>query len=310
MKERPNILVVGSINIDLVTASTEFPLEGETIVGEEFNTFFGGKGANQAVAASRLGAEVSMIGCVGKDDYGKKVKAYLKSENINVDSISEISESSTGIAHINTAKGENKIIIVPGANYKINKDMIDNNLKAILEADIILLQLEIPISIVEYVCKIASKYKIPVILNPAPAKKLPATILKKISYITPNETELAYLCGDNKINSENIQSSISKLHQDGVGNVIVTQGKKGVFYSEAGIFFQENSIKVDVVDTTGAGDAFNGALAVGIAKGNNLTYSIKFANVAAALSITKNGAQEGLPKNIEIEKYFADKAKT
>lgn len=287
--------------MDLVTTSDRFPIEGETIIGNHFNKYPGGKGANQAVAAARLGAEVYMIGCVGDDSNGDYIKKHLEKEKIDIDSIFTIKDSSTGIAHISTAENENKIVVVPGANYSFRKNMIEKSMDIIKDVDIILLQLEIPINIVGEIINVAEANNVPVILNPAPAIDIPKRYLSGVSYITPNESELSLLTNTHLNSLEEYGSAFNKIHNMGVENIIVTRGEKGAIFSDKVKIKNISAKKVDVVDTTGAGDTFNGALAFALARGIDLFEGVNFANYAASASVTKAGAQSGMPFMSELE---------
>jgi len=303
-----NIVIVGSLNIDLVTTSKRFPDEGETIIGDDFKKYPGGKGANQAVAAVRLGGRVSIIGCVGEDLHGHQIKKDLMKENIDINSVFTVKGINTGIALISTANKQNKITVIPGANYHLNTRMIQDSKEKIKQADIVLLQLEIPMSIISEVIKIAVTERIPVILNPAPAKTLPNSILSGVSFITPNDVELSLLTKTTLNTSDDYKHAINKLHNRGISNVIVTRGQYGVLFSKGECLTHIKSNKVDVLDTTGAGDTFNGALAVALADDKELSEAIEYANIAAALSTTKEGAQTGMPFENEVEAYKNESA--
>ncbi|PMC35913.1 ribokinase [Bacillus sp. UMB0899] len=294
-----NIVVVGSINMDLVIFTNRFPNKGETIIGEEFHRIPGGKGANQAVAAKRLGANVDIIGCIGDDIYGKEVIGILDNEDIGTECISIIPNKNTGIALITVNKhGENKIILSQGANSNLSPTQIRNSEHLIKKANVLLLQLEIPIeSIVESV-KIAKRHNIPVILNPAPAIKLEPALLEQIDYLIPNETESKQLVGKDFGDTEEI---IDTLKEIGVSHTIVTLGEKGVvFNDQTGKIIHIDAHKVKAIDTTGAGDAFNAAFGVSIAEGKTITESIHFAQTVAAYSVTKSGAQPSFPNRSEV----------
>lgn len=297
---KPKVTVVGSANIDLVTKTNRVPLLGETILGESFQQFPGGKGANQAVAAARLGADVSFIGCVGNDPFGHDLKRLLAKEQIDITGIDTNFEVSTGVAQITLSNQDNSIIVVPGANHMLSAEWIEKNKPLIVNADIVLLQLEIPLEIVAMVVTIAHESNIPVILNPAPAQKLSADLLSKITYLTPNGSEIELLSP----NSEDIISKTLYLQKLGVKNMIVTRGAEGVVYkSEDNPTTSKDSIKVEVVDSTGAGDSFNGALAVAIGAGKSIDEAIDFSIKVAAVSVTKLGAQSGMPYLKELIEY-------
>ncbi|WP_410984583.1 ribokinase [Bacillus cereus] len=284
----PNIAVVGSISMDLVAVSKKRPKAGETVIGEAFHTVPGGKGANQAVAAIRLGANVAMIGAVGDDAYGKIVRNNLENERIFIDYVVPVTGETTGIAHIVLAEEDNSIVVVQGANRLVNEQIIDRAKDLLVKADMVVLQLEIPLETVEYVLNICEEHKIPVMLNPAPAQVLSADILEKATYITPNEHECRIVLDD-------FTSPIEELLAKYPNKLLMTEGSKGVRFHNGTEVVHVPSISVEVVDTTGAGDTFNGALAVALAEGETLEKAIRFANIAGGLSVTKLGAQGGMP---------------
>lgn len=287
-----DIVVIGSINADLVFTSKKRPKAGETVLGEDFKIIPGGKGANQAVAASRLGANVTMLGCVGNDENGKFLINNLSKNNVNTKYIETIDNVPSGVASIVLAEGDNSIIVVPGANHSITKEMINNHKDILLNAKVVVLQLEIPISVVKYVIDICYENNIKTILNPAPAIKLDPSILDKATYITPNEHECPII-----FNNDNVQSLLSKYPN----KLLITEGSKGVKYNDSNSTRQIQTIKVDVVDTTGAGDTFNGAFATAVVNNYELEKAILFSNKAAALSVTKFGAQGGMPTLKDVE---------
>lgn len=300
-KNQPKVVVIGSINMDMVTRATRFPKKGETISGVSFDQLPGGKGANQAVACARLGAAVSMVGAVGNDPTGKVLLKQLEDEKINTDWIQVIDNETTGMAQITVAEEDNQIIIVPGANFAITRSQIDAAKAVIQAADLIILQLEVPLEIVEYTAEVAAGFGVKVILNPAPAQPLSDTLLSNVDYLTPNETELMYLT-----KQSSVKEGMDSFLKEGVQGVIVTLGSEGVQYIEKGDT-ASSAVKgrlVEVVDTTGAGDTFNGALAYKLAGGANVTDAIEFANVAAGLSIMRFGAQTGMPTFAEVQEVM------
>lgn len=284
------IAVVGSINMDLVTSVKKVPIAGETVMGEAFATMPGGKGANQAVAAARLGAEVSMIGCLGSDYLGDGLLEVLKKEGIRTEAVKRV-EGSSGTASIILSEGDNRIIVVPGANHEMTPQWIEENRKVIEDSDLLLVQLEIPLNSVQKALEIAKAANVKTILNPAPITKLPAEIIQLADYITPNEHEYQTL-------SE--EFSIEELSS----RLIITMGDEGVLFYEDGKEVRIPAFNVPVRDTTGAGDTFNGALGVAICEQLGLKEAIGFANRAAALSITQIGAQNGMPTKKMIRQYF------
>ncbi|MFV2046311.1 ribokinase [Metabacillus sp. YM-086] len=293
---KPKVLVIGSMNMDLVTQTNKVPKVGDTVLGTSFFTIPGGKGANQAVAASKLGANVTMLGCVGDDAFGQELKQNLSDQGVTIDYIKTIPNTSSGIASITLSQGDNSIIVVPGANQELTPDMVRENEKIIADSDIILLQLEIPLESVKTSMELAIKHNVPVVLNPAPIQSLPKDLLLQATYITPNEHEQKTLILNDELTSEEKELIKQKC--------IVTQGSQGV------LLYQNTEelipgYKVKAVDSTGAGDTFNGALAVSLSKGIALKEACQFANAAAALSVTKLGAQSGMPSLEEVEKFMA-----
>lgn len=275
------IVVVGSCSLDYFTVSNRFPRIGETIIGSDFTTSPGGKGANQAVAAAKLGADVTFLGSVGKDSMGTLVKNNLFNHSINVEYMKEVSDQPTGIATILVAEEDNMIVIVKGANNTVSIDYVKENINVIEQADMVVLQLEIPLETVEYVVNLCHEKGIEVILNPAPAVYLSKDLLDKVTYITPNETELEIVFNDN----------VTEVLKRYPNKVIMTKGSHGVFYHNGEKIINVPSYKVDVVDTTGAGDSFNGALAYALLKGNTLYDAITFSNKAASKTVQEIGAQ-------------------
>lgn len=288
MKQMPNIAVVGSISMDLVAVSKKRPKAGETVIGEAFHTIPGGKGANQAVAAARLGANVAMVGAVGNDNYGTVVRNNLENERVFIDYVVPVTDTATGIAHIVLAEEDNSIVVVQGANALVNESVVDRSKDLLIKADMVVLQLEIPLETVKYVLAICEEHNIPVMLNPAPAQVLSEDILEKATYITPNEHECRIVLDD-------FISPIEDLLAKYPNKLLMTEGSKGVRFHNGTEIVHVPSIAVDVVDTTGAGDTFNGALAVALSEGGTLQKAIRFANVAGGLSVTKLGAQGGMP---------------
>ena len=281
------VVVVGSINVDMVFTSDIRPGAGETVLGNTFSLVPGGKGANQAVASSKLGADSIMIGCVGADVNGSFAIDNLNSAKVNTEYIDVIHGVPTGVANIVVAENDNSIIVISGANYEVNRAVIDKYKNIILSADIVLLQLEIPMEAVEYTLELCKKNNVDVILNPAPAVELSSEMIENATYITPNEHELKIIPGKDCDTEEEMKKYPNKL--------IVTLGAHGVKYFDGNEFKHISSYKVEVADTTGAGDTFCGALASALVKGDRLEDAIMFANKAAAYAITKLGAQSGMP---------------
>lgn len=286
------IVVIGSASMDLVVTSAKRPGAGETVLGDSFKTVPGGKGANQAVAAARLGAEVTMVGCVGDDSFGETILSNLQSNGILTDYVEPVTGMESGTAHIILAEGDNSIVVVKAANDRITPEYVDQAEKAIQAADIVLIQQEIPEETVVHVSAICAKYQVPLMLNPAPARPVPSVVIERAAYITPNEHEAAILFHDEPL-GDVLRRYPNKL--------IVTEGKKGVRYFDGMQEVVVPGYKVEAVDTTGAGDTFNGAFAVALAEGMSLTDSLRFANRAASLSVMKFGAQGGMPSRLEVE---------
>lgn len=295
MSERPTVTVVGSINMDLTVSTGQMPNQGETVIGEEFATFPGGKGANQAVAAARLGANVNMVGALGDDVFGESLQNQLEQENIHTTAIHKLKDVATGTATIILSEGDNRIIVAPGANGRLTPELIRQHERMIKQSDIILLQLEIPLDTVQAVITIAQQYEVPVILNPAPYQSLPDALLSGVDYLTPNEMEAESMLEDpnSHVNKEQL---------------IVTNGKEGVSTYKGGEEQVIPGFPVDVLDTTGAGDTFNGALATQLAIGTPLEKAVHYANAAAALSIMKLGAQSGMPSAEEVNTFIDERS--
>lgn len=301
------ILVIGSLNMDLVVQTKQCPERGETLIGRAFNQIPGGKGANQAVAAGKLGGNVSMIGSCGKDSFGEALLENLKNSRVNTDSIFRV-DTSTGIASIivEEESGDNRIIVVQGANGELTTDLINQVEPEIKNADIILLQLEILLETVIYILKKASSYQAKVILDPAPAADLPCEVYKNIDYLLPNEGELDSLLGDSEGN--NTEQKVNKLLELGIGAVLLTRGDKGVAKYSNGEKKTYKTPVVKAVDTTAAGDAFAGAFAYGLSCGWDEDKAIDYAISVASLSVTRLGAQSSIPDKAEVEKFRAQGA--
>ncbi|MEF2967446.1 ribokinase [Paenibacillus sp. M1] len=286
------IAVVGSSSIDLVVTSSKRPAAGETVLGESFKTVPGGKGANQAVAAARLGAEVTMIGRVGDDFFAREILDNFKSNGVSIDYVEPVTHMESGTAHIILAEGDNSIVFVKAANNEVTPEYIERSMNAFDGADMVMIQQEIPEETVTYVSGVCKKLGIPLLLNPAPARPLPDEVIENAAYITPNEHEAEILFSDLNI-SEALRKYPNKL--------FITEGSRGVRYFDGDKEVLVPSYKVEVVDTTGAGDTFNAAFAVALAEGKPIYDSVRFANRAASLSVTKFGAQGGMPKRREVE---------
>ena len=292
---QPKITVIGSSNTDMICRVPSLPRPGETIMGSEFVTVQGGKGANQAVAAARAGGNVTFIACVGNDAFGEQaIEAYQK-EGIDTSCIRMIDDVATGVALINVAEsGENSISVAPGANAHLTPETIDQYREVLLASDILLLQLEIPIETVYHIAKIAHQAQIPVVLNPAPAIELDQDILKLFTLVTPNEHEASLLSGAWP-EAKDERESASAILAKGTQCVVVTLGSRGVYYLDNQQKGVVEGVPMKAVDTTAAGDTFNGYLVVEMARGRSLKEAIEKANQAAAVSVTKMGAQPSIP---------------
>lgn len=298
------IVVVGSLNMDMIMEINKMPKIGETIKGNQMNYLIGGKGANQAVAASRLGNEVEIIGCIGKDAFGEKIKKNLKEENVNVKQLKVDDVAATGVATILKTKDDNSIVVIPGANDFCDKELIDKHKELIKSADILITQLEIPIETVKYVLEIAKSNGVKTILNPAPAREISLDILKNVDIITPNETEFEIITGESYSDLKYFEDAMINWQAKHSPKLIVTRGKDGSSYIENNKVITKKTIRVDVIDTTGAGDTFNGALAHAISHDYSMDEAVTFAGIAASLSVTKFGAQTGMPVLELVNKYF------
>jgi len=296
------IVVVGSSNTDMVIKSEHLPAPGETILGGEFFMNPGGKGANQAVAAARLGGEVVFVARVGKDIFGQEAVVGFNREGINTDFIVTDPEQPSGVAIIMVdAKGENCIAVASGANNMLSPADVDKALAQIDVADVLLMQLETPIETIGHVAELGMQKGKTVILNPAPAQALPDELLARLDVITPNETEAEILTGIKVECTDDAAKAAQALRGKGVGTVIITLGSQGAFVLSESFSGLVPTRKVEAIDTTAAGDTFNGALAVGIAEGKAIEDAIAFANKAAAISVTRLGAQSSVPSLAELK---------
>jgi len=299
------IVVVGSTNTDMVVKSAYLPKPGETLLGGEFFMNPGGKGANQAVAAAKLGGKVTFITKIGSDVFGEASLANFKKVGINTEHIFVDDNAPSGVALINVdEQAENAIVVAPGANANLLVEDIDRASAAIKSADIVLLQLEIPLETVEHTGKLAKQLGKRVVLNPAPATLLPDELLKGLFAITPNETETEFLTGIKITDETSMIKAGNALLERGVQHVIITLGSGGAFYLTTTEKMHVPGYKVRAVDTTAAGDTFNGALAVQLAQGLTFKEAIDFANKAAALSVTRLGAQASCPSAQEVADGF------
>lgn len=299
-----NVVVIGSLNMDLVTRAPRLPRGGETLIGHSFATVSGGKGANQAVAAARLGAQVAMVGCVGNDDYGVQLRDALLAEQIDCQAVSVV-ENSSGVALIVVDdNSQNAIVIVAGANGAMTPAVIDQFDAVLLAADVVICQLEIPDATVGYALKRARELGKTVILNPAPASRpLPTEWFASIDYLIPNESEAAALSGLPVDSLETARTAASQLIAMGAGKVIITLGAGGSLFANGKGFEQFPAPKVKAVDTTAAGDTFVGGFAAALAAGKSEAEAIRYGQIAAALSVTRAGAQPSIPTMSDVQAF-------
>ena len=295
------IVVVGSSNTDMVVQSSHLPAPGETVLGGEFTMNPGGKGANQAVAAVKMGGEVAFIARVGNDLFGKEAIKGFDQLGIDTQFIAADEQAPSGIALINVnEEGENCISVALGANAKMSIEDLDSARDMIGQAAYILVQLEIPMVVVEHLGELAHELEVPLVLNPAPAQPLSSDLLERLYMITPNQSEAELLTGVKVVNQDTAHEAAVILQDKGVKNVIITMGSQGVYVLAEGLAQMVECPAVEVVDTTAAGDTFNGALVTGLAEGIPLLEAIEMANQAAALSVTKVGAQSAIPFRKEL----------
>jgi ribokinase len=298
--KQPHIVVVGSLNMDLVVSMNRMPKTGETVSGSTFHTIPGGKGANQAVGCVRLGAKVTLIGAVGKDGFGDHILDVLKAEGILTDKIRQVPHVPTGMANVLHTSEDNAIVIVAGANEHCTVEWVDQYEQVISEADLVLVQLEIPIASVKRAMQIAHTANVPVILNPAPAQKLSKDILQYADFITPNETEFDLLSEGLCDRNADLQERMILWNKAYNAELIITRGKEGSSFLLNNALHTVKAPLVQVVDTTGAGDAFNAGFSVAYASGESILNAAQFAVKVASMSVTKFGAQAGMPTYEEI----------
>ncbi len=306
------IVVVGSINLDLVVGADRIPQVGETVIGKTFSTFYGGKGANQAVAVAKLGYSVSMVGNVGSDAFGTQLRNGLKDAGVDTAYVDTV-EGPSGVALITTGRsGENNIVVVPGANGHLTPELLEKAATILERAGFLLAQLEIPLETVDYLAQFAERHNIPLMLDPAPARELPTALLRRLTWITPNETEATELV---KAGSENgnhdSYAAADHLLAAGIKNVLLKLGSRGC------VIALSNRLKkfipafsVNAVDTTGAGDAFNAGFAVALIRGLPVAQSAVFASAVAAISVTRHGAQSSMPTSSEVQTFLSERLGT
>ncbi len=297
-----HIIVVGSLNMDLVVRAPHLPIPGETVLGNDFQTIPGGKGANQAVGAARLGANVTMIGCVGNDDFGKSLRANLQKEGVDTTHILTIPDSPTGIAAITLDEdGQNCIVVASGANMKLTPEDVEKAFSQIEKVDVVILQLEIPLDCVEAAARLGQERGAKIVLNPAPARQLSDILLSQTDVLVPNESETSPLTDLPVDTPSQAETAAQSLFDKGVGSVILTLGSRGALVLDGNSpATQLSPHQVDVIDTTAAGDAFVAGLSVGLGEGMSLVEAAKLGNATGALAVTKLGAQPAMPTQEEV----------
>ncbi|MFC3393800.1 ribokinase [Brenneria rubrifaciens] len=299
------LVVLGSINADHILNLEQFPHPGETVIGKQYNVAFGGKGANQAVAASRSGADTAFIACVGDDDIGVRLRQQLSDDRIDVSAVEIIENETTGVALIFVnGEAENMIGIHAGANAAVTPDYLDRYQQRIIDASALLMQLECPLETVIAAAKLAHSNQTQVILNPAPARELPDELLSLVDMITPNETEAQFLTGVMVQTEEDVTRAAQVLHDKGIETVLITLGSRGVWLSVKGEGQRIPGYRVKAVDTIAAGDTFNGALVTALLENQPMSSAVKFAHAAAAIAVTRRGAQPSVPWRNEIDAFL------
>lgn len=301
------IVVVGSLNMDLIVRSPHIPKPGETVLGSGFSTAAGGKGANQAVAAARLGAQVTMVGCVGEDDYGRHLLNSLKADHVDTQFVRVVSNVHTGVALITVdAAGENSIVVSSGANWQLTQADVAAAEAAIAAADMLILQLELPLQVIVFAAELAARHDVPVLLNPAPARPLPAEMLANVTILVPNEGEAALLADCAADDMNDVETAVSRIRQMGVATIIVTMGSQGAYLHSDNLSMMVPAFPVQPVDTTAAGDAFVAGVAVAVGEQRPLAEAVQFAAAVGALTTTKLGAQPSLPNRTAVDQLIID----
>jgi ribokinase len=305
--ETPRIVVVGSSNTDLIVNTPHIPVRGETILGGEFSIAHGGKGANQAVAAARLGAHVSFVGCIGEDDFGEQAINALRCEGIDTSAVRRTGNHPSGVAFIVVADdGENSIVVAPGSNGQVTPDDVDAAKGMIQSADVVLMQLEVPVPAVVHALSLGQKNGAINILNPAPATDIGADAIELVDWMTPNETEAAYLTGTVVDSRDSALAAAECLRSDGARNVLVTLGAAGSIGCTCDGIVDVPSLQVDAQDTVAAGDAYSGAFAVAIGQRRPLGEAMRFASQVAAYSVCRHGAQPSMPHMEELTQFLRE----
>ena len=306
MVSKKPIVVVGSINMDFVVSAPRIPGQGETLTGTGFQTHFGGKGANQAVAVAQLGYPVSIIGMVGSDALGSQLQKHLRAMGVSTDAVG-VCDGSSGVASIIVSSaGENAIVIAPGANSHVSPTHLDRHKEVIRNAGMVLTQMEIPLETILYLGDLCNRYEVPLMLDPAPAQELAPEVFGKIEWLTPNETEAGFYLGksSSKVSSEPAESAAQFLAR-GCRGVVLKMSARGSYLvqtGEAGGYIP--ALAVDAIDTTAAGDAFNGGFATALMRGATPVESARYASAVAAISVTRAGAQTAMPTAEEVDEFL------
>jgi len=305
MTKTGKLAVLGSINADHILNLAQFPRPGETVIGSQYQVAFGGKGANQAVAAGRSGADIAFIACVGEDDIGERVRKQLATDRIDITPVEAVAGTATGVALIFVnGEGENSIAIHAGANAALTPERVAHHQQTIADASALLMQLESPLESVLAAARIARQHQTQVILNPAPATQLSDELLSLVDMITPNETEAEILTGIHISTDDDAARAAAVLHDKGIGKVLITLGSRGVWLSDNGQGQRIEGFRVKAVDTIAAGDTFNGALITALLEQQPMEKAVRFAHAAAAIAVTRHGAQPSVPWREEIDSFL------
>lgn len=297
-------VVFGSCCMDIITRTDVLPVLGQTVMGIDFHTAIGGKGSNQAYTMAKLGADVTMCGCVGQDDFGKRIKEDLESQGVQVGPLEMVEGVQTGTATIMVVHGDNEIIIAPGANYQVDEAFFEKNKPILKSADLIVMQLELPMETSRMVWQFAKDNQIPVCLNPSPAAPLSDDELASLTYIIANETECAFYTGKPVISIEDAKEGVRLLNQKGIPFAIVTLGKDGAVFNEGTEILHVPSVKVEAVDSTAAGDTFAGAFLTKRLAGASMTEAVTYGTYAGAYACTKLGAHTSTPSKEELDAFI------
>ena len=305
MTKTGKLAVLGSINADHILNLAQFPRPGETVVGTQYQVAFGGKGANQAVAAGRSGADIVFIACVGEDDIGERVRKQLEDDRIDITPVEAVAGTATGVALIFVnGEGENSIAIHAGANAALTPEYVTRHQQTIADASALLMQLESPLESVLAAARIARQHQTLVILNPAPATQLSDELLSLVDMITPNETEAEILTGIHISTDDDAARAAAVLHDKGISNVLITLGSRGVWLSDNRQGQRIEGFRVKAVDTIAAGDTFNGALITALLEQQPMAKAVRFAHAAAAIAVTRHGAQPSVPWREAIDSFL------